>query len=58
MLARHFVQYGRHGSDDRDAEYGRLRARREITAGVEHVLGDLAGEWVQLSDLVRMTTGK
>ena len=22
MVAGHFVQYGRHGSDDRDAEYG------------------------------------
>src|SRR5271169_2914396 len=45
IVAGVFVQYGGHDSDDRDSQYGRLRARREILAGVDHVLSDVAGEW-------------
>ena len=40
-----FVQYGRHGGQDRDAEYGRSASSREIVAVIEHVLSDKLGEW-------------
>jgi hypothetical protein len=40
-----FVQYRRHGGQDRDAEYGRSQARGEIVAFIEQVLSDRPGEW-------------